>query len=275
VAGKEREKMKNLRWIAVLGILAFCSAYALADGVPPDGAVGTARGGKSTPITSLNTTFTFSPCAGATGDVAFDCALFGGGAQEVFAGINETGFAWNSLSIGLTGLTPTDLTVGCNGGANNDSSPPIFGSTNCPITIPDSGSVVVTFLQGPNGTGIGCYNAALPTNAPTNVACVANSIIAFGKNKIFGTSDPYDTLGLINPSLPTGCPVPPFYPPGAVCGSSEFVIGVGIDSLPFNPEFLPAGGTLIANSPEPQTILLVGGAMISMLMLGLKKARLV
>jgi hypothetical protein len=265
VAGKEREKMKNLRWIAVLGILAFCSAYALADGVPPDGAVGTARGGKSTPITSLNTTFTFVPCAGATGDVAFDCSLFGPNTpQEIFAGINETGYAWNSLSISLTGLTPTDISVGCDGGTQ-------FSINNCPITIPDSGSVVVSFLQG-TGTGIGCFNSDLahPLLDAANQACLANSAaIALG-NSQNGTSNPY-----YNPPLTGGCNPPSFFPPGVVCGDAEFVIGVGINGLPFNPDFLPAGGTLIANSPEPQTILLVGGAMISMLMLGLKKARLV
>ena len=245
-----------------LGILAVCSALSLAQSVPPpDGAIGTKGGGKSTPITSLSTPFSFSSCSGATGDVAFDCALFGGSVQEVFAGINETGQAWNTLSIGLSGLNPADGTVGCDGGA-------IFKASNCPITIPLSGSVVVTFLQA-GGTGIGCYNPNLSLTDPTNVACFANS----AANGFYDSQHPGANLPYWNPPQTGGCSPPSFFPPGAVCGSDEFVIGVGVNDLPFTS--LPVGGLLIANSPEPQTILLVGGAMLSMLMLGLKKAKLV
>ena len=67
-----------------------------------------------------------------------------------------------TLSIGLSGLDPSDDTVGCDGGA-------IFMASNCPVNIPASGSVVVTFLQA-GGTGIGCYNPNLSLTDPTNVA---------------------------------------------------------------------------------------------------------
>jgi hypothetical protein len=257
--------MNKLRWVTLLAVLALCCSLSYADSTLPDGNIGGKSGGNSTPITSLSQPFTFSPCAGATGDVAFDCALFGTGAnapQEIFAGINETGVAWNSLSISLTGLTMTDGTVGCDGGA-------LFSINNCPITIPASGSVVVNFLQG-TGTGIGCFNPALSLSDPTNVACFASSTANALNNTNHGTSLPY-----WNPPLLGGCNPPTFFPPGAVCGSDEFVIGVGFGGNTFNPNNIPIGLTLSANSPEPQTILLVGGAMISMLMLGLKKARLV
>jgi hypothetical protein len=251
--------MKNVRWIAVLGIMAFCSTFSLADGIPPDGAVGTARGGKSTLITSLNSTQTFSPCAGATGDVLFDCNLFSGGAQEVFAGINGTGFAINALSVGLSGFNGETDTLGC-------ETSVVFES--CSVSVSGS-SVEIQFLQGPGGTGVGCFGSNLTT--AENLACLANSAANAFSNTHHGTDLPYYNP----PGPPTfGCTPPTFFPPGAVCGTDEFVIGVGVDGKPFNTP-LSNMGTLNANTPEPQTILLVGGAMISMLMLAIKKARLV
>ena len=58
-----------------LGILAVCSALSLAQSVPPpDGAIGTKGGGKSTPITSLATPFTFPLAPERQETSLFDCS---------------------------------------------------------------------------------------------------------------------------------------------------------------------------------------------------------
>src|ERR1700675_925747 len=104
--------MKSLRWIFALFCLAACSAVSFAQSGPPDGQIGVKQSIKSNPITSLSGTLVFSPCTSSDPDVVAECAEFGGGAQYVFGGINETGVAWNSLNITLSGLTGPD-SVGC------------------------------------------------------------------------------------------------------------------------------------------------------------------
>jgi hypothetical protein len=249
--------MKVMTWAGVLSLLLLCGGSSFAQVVPDDGAVGTRTGHHSDPVTSLTQNLMFSLCKGSTGVVAAECALVPG-AQEVFGGLNETGQAWNSLSIELAGLNPnTDHTVGCDGGT-------LFTLNNCPITISGS-TVTVTFLQG-SGTGIGCFGVGNPDNG----ACLVNSVSAFANN-----------LNKSNPVLPWdnlfGCSSPV---PGSVCGSDDFLIFVGIDGKLFNT--IPSQDfTLIANSPEiastpePSTLVLFGSAVLGMLLLGIKKGRLV
>jgi hypothetical protein len=233
--------------VTLTGLCAFAQS-------PNDGAVGVKGGGKSTGITSLSSQLLFSPCQGATGDVAFDCKLFGG-AQEIFAGINETGFAWNTLAISLKGYNPTtDPTVSCSGFIGTDN---VF--QHCATSV--SGSTLTITLKQGDGSGIGCD---ISVNN-----CLGNSLSALlqdlsGKSPV----EPWDS---VNPF----CELP-----GAVCGSDEFVIGVGYDGFPFNTP-LSAHGSLGANgvkppsiTPEPQTFVMVGGAVLGLLALALKKGLL-
>ena len=254
--------MKSLRWIIALLCLTACSAVSFAQSGPADGQIGVKQSIKSTPITSLSGTLVFSPCAGAMGDVAAECAEFGGGAQYVFGGINETGVAWNSLNITLSGLTGPD-SVGC---AISD----VFSVNNCPVAIPSgtNQSATVNFLQG-TGTGIGCINTVTPSD-PKNATCIANSTVAAFSNTFLGTSLPYDSY--IFPQQSTG-PCTQTFPVGAVCGTDDFVIGVGFGTQTF-PTFNP-DVSYSANTPEPATFVMVAGAMLAMLLLGLRKTRLV
>jgi hypothetical protein len=263
--------MKSLRWIIALLCLTACSALSFAQSGPADGQIGVKQSIKSTPITSLTQPITFSPCSGATGDILAECNTFSiipaDQPQEVFGGINETGMAWNSLSITLTGLNGTvDFSVGCL--ANT-----FFSISNCPVAIPAATdqSVTITFLQG-TGTGIGCINTVTPTD-PQNAACVVNSLVTEAGNAINHTNLPYDSY--FPPFFPiqTNGPCSQTSPKGAVCGSDDFVIGIGLAGSPFVDP--PTGGSLSANTPEPATFVMVGGAMLAMLLLGLRKTRLV
>jgi hypothetical protein len=249
--------MKSLRRIAVLIIiLAFHGALSFADVVPPDGNIGTKSGGRSTPITSLTQALTFSPCAGATGDVAFDCALFGG-AQQIFAGVNETGIPLDSIRIGFSGYSQTlDPTVNCDGGT-------IF--QNCFTSVSGS-TLTVNFLQG-NGTGIGCYDTSNQIDPSLNVTCFLNSEAAISSNRIHGTDLPYSILPIQSAGP---CEPPEGFPPGAVCGSDEFVIGIGYGGNTFNQP-LSLDASFTANAPEPPTLVLFGSAMLAMLLFGIKK----
>lgn len=231
-------------------LFALCAVGVFAQ-TPGDGAVGVKNGGHSTGITSLGSGLTFSSCTGAAAgsDTAFDCALFGG-AQEIFGGINDTGYAWNTLTISLTGYNPTsDPSVGCSGGSD---------FSNCSIAVNGS-TLTVTFTQG-TGTGVSC-------NIYVN-NCVANSASAALNDLNGGPLLPYD-------SFPPFCSLP-----GAVCGSDEFVVGIGFGGDVFNTP-LSANGALGANGatpppivPEPQTLAMVGAAVLGMLALALKKGLL-
>jgi hypothetical protein len=263
--------MNKLRWATILTVLAFCSALSFADGIPPDGNIGAKNGGKSTAITSLTGPMDFSSCTPTDSvpvvpaDVAADCKLFlptptsplSLEPQQIFAGINETGEPWNSLAVNLMNYNPiADPTVTCDGGAIFQHCSTSTSNCNPADTVC---TLTVNFLQG-TGTGVKCM---LGVNF-----CGINSGINFVTNLITGSSLPYNS---------TVCDTAV---PGAVCGPDEFVIGIGYgdDAEGHSNAFiqpLSLDATASADAPEPQTILLVGGAMISMLMLGLKKARIV
>ena len=250
------EKMKKLYRAAIIALLLGCCGVYASSQTPPDGNVGIKNGGHSESITTLATPLTFSSCAGAAAgsDTALDCALFGG-AQEIFAGIDDTGYAWNTLTIDLTGYNPTtDPVVTCDGGSDFQ---------NCSIAVIGT-TLAITFTQG-DGTGVSCD---IYTNN-----CVTNSVNAALNDLNGNPLLPYD-------SFPPFCNLP-----GAVCGSDEFVIGIGYGSTngvsnAFNTP-LSANGSLGADgvpappiTPEPQTLVLVGGAMIGMLVLAIKKGLL-
>jgi hypothetical protein len=245
--------MKIIYRAAIVLLLA---SYAACTFAQTDGNVGIKSGGHSSGITSLSSGLTFTPCAGAAAgsDTALDCSLFGG-AQEIFAGINDTGYAWNSLTISLTGYNPTtDPIVNCSGGSD-------FGG--CSIAVTGT-TLTITFTQD-GGTGVSCN--ILVNN------CVGNSVNA-ALNDLNG-----------NPLLPYDS-FPPFCSaPGAVCGSDEFVVGIGYGSTngvsnAFNTP-LSIDAALGANGaapppivPEPQTFVMVGAGVLGMLALALKKGLL-
>jgi hypothetical protein len=271
-ARRGKEKMSRLRWIvATFGFATFAAA-SFAQSTPPDGQIGVKQSIHSTPITSLTQAITFSPCSGSVGDILAECNEFSTNPalqpQEVFGGINETGTAWNTFSITLNGLNSIDSSVGC-------AVTTFFSQANCvthPVTIPTGTdeSVTLTFTQG-SGTGIGCINTINPTD-PKNNTCMVNSFLNVVNNLTHGTSLPYDLF--FRPVQLNGpCTVPTGFPPGAVCGSDDFVIGIGLAGMHFVDP--PTSGSLSANTPEPQTLFLVGGAMLAMLLLGLRKTRLV
>lgn len=220
--------MKSLRWIIALLCLTACSALSFAQSGPADGQIGVKQSIKSTPITSLTQPITFSACTtSASADVIAECDAFSTTPsmwpQEVFGGINETGVAWNALSITLNGLNGTvDSSVGC-------AVSTFFSISNCPVAIPDATdqSVTLSFLQG-TGTGIGCINTV--TSDPMNEVCEANSTQTFFNNILHGTNNPYDAFLF---PVQTSGPCFQTIPKGAVCGSDDFVIGIGLNGSPF------------------------------------------
>ena len=236
------------RWAVVLTLsLLFASVSHAQTALPPDGASSAKSGGKSTPIYSLTTPLTFSPCAGATGDVLFDCNLFPGGAQEIFAGVNDSSQPWNRLSVTLGGYnSKTDPVVTCSGGTIFSSCVPIIsGST-----------VTFSFTQG-TGTGIECN-----TSGKNGQSCEAYSYnaLVYDFENPGSTPLPYDWKT---------CPGPV---PGAVCGPDEFVIAIGNNGTQADFFITPLSsvGTLVANTPEPGTFGLVGVAGF-FLLLSLRK----
>jgi len=269
--------MNKLRWVTIFAVLALCCTLSYADSTLPDGNIGGKSGGKSTTITSLNSTFNFQACPPGpqpyTGsnltDLQIDCNLFGG-AQAVFGGINGTSLPWNSLAVNFEGYNPNaDPNVNCFGGTLFQNC--VLSQSDCTgAGALESCTLTAQFTQG-NANGIQC----VPFNGS---GCAINSTLNYLYDLAHpGASRPYLWPAGGSSASPT-CAGPV---PGAVCGSSEFVIGVGFGTdgngnlvNGFN-DLLDLDASASANAPEPQTILLVGGAMISMLMLGLKKARLV
>lgn len=237
---------RTLRWLAASALTLCCSVMCL--GQVPDGGVKVSGGGKSLDITSLSSAQMFSSCTeNPSADTVFDCNLFGG-AQEIFAGINETGVAWNSLSLVLAGYNSTaDPTVNCDTNA---------AFADCSVAVSGS-NLIVDFSQG-NGTGVGCVFGVN--------SCGENSLAAF-----------INDLNPKNPLLPYNNPFGCILP-GSVCGSPEFVIGVGPDDQAFNvalsPNFgLGANGTTPPTPlPEPSTWVLLAGAALALLVLGTRKA---
>ncbi len=251
---KARGIMRNLRWLATLAVLLLCSAASLADSTPPDGKVGMVGGSDPTAITMPSQSFTFTSCS----DDPTDCALFpasDGTIQAVFAAINETGYAWNHAELILnfaSATTSADDFLSCDGAG-------LFSITGggCNAYIPlGTTSLTLMFVQG-TGSGISCtdgnYSATNP-NLLNDLSCLNNSNAA-------------QALGNIPYEYYTDGPCPENVNPGAVCGPSSFAIGVS------SWTDVPTGGTLI--TPEPSTFQLLGiGAMLAMLALGLKKARI-
>jgi hypothetical protein len=249
----------KMRWLLIVLMCAFLGAMAQAQ--VPDGGISIKGSLNSQAITSLSGPLTFSPCAGAIDpETVTDCAAFGTSTQAIFAGQNETSKAWNALDLVFMGYDPaTDPILNCFGNG-------VFG--NCSIAPgPDctatstSCSLDVDFTQGA-GTGVGC--------TPFVNGCIMGSAAAIANN-----------LNPANPILPYDwfcAPLSPFTlptpAPGAVCGSPHFTVGIGgSETLNFNTP-LNLVATYAADTPEPQTLLLVGIAILGMVFLSSKKKAL-
>jgi hypothetical protein len=267
-AATSRLNMNRLRWLLVLGILLVCTSAAFADGTaPPDGSVGVKNTNNSIPIFTTSTvTINFAACPGA----GADCTLFGTGTQFVFGGRNESGQAWNELTVTL------DLTAGDDAGNTlgcaTSSVFTVVGGQCGQVIGETQTTATAEFFQG-TGTGIGCYG----DNFAADVSCFLNSINTASMNQMNGTSNPYDAgPEAYNPETQT-CQLPSGAPAGAVCGSNDFAIGLGFATNPENPNGQHwvsdiTTGSISANSPEPSTFFLAGGAMLAMLLFGLRKS---
>lgn len=262
--------MKLMRWAAAVFLLAGLSSFAYAQ--VPDGGVGVKHSLNSLPITTLSGGLTFTPCSPTPSepDLATDCSTYG--AQAVFAGVNETGVGWSNLSITYSGWNQSmDPSVNCDGSTFFQHCT-IVDATDCATSTVCS--FTANFTQG-NGSGVGCYNFSLSSNDPTNAACLTNSGNTAASNIVHTTSDPYyNPLATYTAGI--GCtygPTLPAYPPGAICGPSDFALTIGGTGINFNAP-LSNDVTYAAATPEPQTLLLVGAAMLGMMFIATRKKRL-
>lgn len=244
--------MKSLRWMLTLAVLLAWSAASFADSTPPDGGAGVKGGSDPTAITGPVQTISFSPCnttptpAGCPSTSSMDA---------VFAGENETGYAWSTVELILNFSSPTtsaDDYLSCTG----DGLFTAFGGA-CNEDIPlGTTSLTLYFFQG-TGSGISCTDGNYSTSNPNllnDLNCLNNSNAAQATG---GVPYEYYTDG----ACPAGIN------PGAVCGPSTFLITLT------SWTDLPLSGVLI--TPEPSTFQLLGvGALLAALALGIKKARL-
>jgi hypothetical protein len=253
--------MRSAKWVFATIVILSCAALAHADSLPPDGIIGVKGGSGSEQIDSLSFAFTFVPCAGASGDVLADCNDVGTGAnapQEIFAGINDTGMPWDSLTIDLTLPTwnSTADTLGC-GVGGFFSSCAIVGAQ--PITSLSPQTVTVDFTQG-TGTGIGCYDTE-DLNAEGidgTLECGVNSLVNYN----FGSP-----TGLYDNPFVSSCDST-----DEVCGGSDFVIGIGYGGDTFPAAMLPSvGGAGVDGAPvpasEPSSLLLLFAGLAALLSL--------
>jgi hypothetical protein len=255
--------MRSAKWVFATVVILSCAALAHADSLPPDGIIGVKGGSGSEQIDSLSFAFTFVPCAGATGDVLADCNDVGTGAnapQEIFAGVNDTGMPWDTLTIDLSLPTWNAAldTLGC-GDSNFFSSCTVVGGQ--PITSSSPQTVTVDFSQG-TGTGIGCYDTEDFNAEGINgtLECAANSLI----NDNLGFGPP---TGLYDNPFVSSCDST-----DEVCGGSDFVIGIGYGDDPFLPGTLPSDGAAGVNgapvpSPEPSSLPLLFAGLAAILSL--------
>jgi len=241
---KARGIMKRLHWMATLAVLLLCTSAAFADSSPPDGKTGVVGiGDPPTLITSSSQSFTFTTCPG---DPA--CSDFTSPQQAVFAATNATGNPWSYVDLTLTFASGTQFLPGdvldCEGGGLFTITGGACGQTIAPGTT----SLIAVFLQGA-GTGIGCNDG---TGASYDTSCLENTNYFQS-----GGGVPYYQSSCTGLTLP-----------GCVDGPASFAIGVS------GWITAPIGGVI--TTPEPSTFQLLGvGAMLAMLFLGLKKARLV
>jgi len=290
--------MKIMRWLTALTILACCGVLSYAQA---DGGFGTHGPGGSQPLNSLSQSLNVISCSTVptpTDCTAYDMAT-GLTAQGIVAFYDQTGFAINNATITLDFPSADGgQTVGC----NSMTLGAMFGYASCEagsgVPIPmGGGDVPITINETMSGTGISCYNSG--TNMDDPVSASANNLCKL-TSSIFGPIDQAtgNALGLpfINVANPTNvqasgpCTVPTGFTSvvlgSLVCGPNSIVIGLGItgtcDGVPCSgsgygtfPALPTAAGVEVFVTPEPQTLLLVGAALLGMSMLFMKKKAII
>jgi hypothetical protein len=258
---KGHEFMK-MRWLLLTLMIVALSAVAQAQ--VPDGGISLKGSLNSQAITSLSGPLTFTPCPGVPPDTETitDCAAFGASTQAIFAGQNETSKAWNVLDLVFLGYDPaTDPVLNCFGNGVFANCTIVPGADCTPTST--SCSLDVDFSQG-SGTGVGC-TVGINGCALGSAAAILNNLNPH--NPIM----PYDWFC---PPLYSGTPIPPPVA-GAVCGSPHFTVGIGgSDMLNFNTPLSLTASYVADPTPEPQTLLLVGIAILGMAFLASKKGLL-
>ena len=295
------------RCLTVLTLMACCAAFSYAQ---TDGGVGGRQPAHSYGATSNNFSPPGYSCAGAlTPDIAADCAEFTGGVQEVFPFYNQSGNPFNSVTLDLQfNSFNNGQYVGCPIG-NIQPTFTQANCLNPPgVQINGSGQATITLFQGLGGEGIGCYDAnTLPgSDLPignANQACLNNSVNAINTDlaSLPGQAQqPYvyyyppagSGFNVVPPPVQTSgaCTVPPGgggFPinailPWLVCGQNSWVLGIGLNGSTFScgpddlkctsPGDVPVSSVeVMANTPEPPTLLLVGVALIAMSLSFMKK----
>jgi PEP-CTERM motif len=229
----------KMRW--VLLTLMFACLGAMTQAQVPDGGIGIKNSLNSQLITSLTGPLTFIDCPGTTTEIKNDCKLFGTETQAVFAGQNGTSKAFSTLDLVLLGYDPaTDPTLNCFGNGVF-SICTITPGSDC-ASHPTNCSLDVNFSQG-TGTGIGC--------TPGLNGCPS------------GDGDGDEGEGDDESSC------------GAHDACAHFAVGLGGSAtLNFNTPLKLTGGSFAADTPEPQTLLLVGIAILGMAFFASKKGLL-
>jgi hypothetical protein len=278
--------MKAIRWAIAVVSVACCAALSHAQDLPPDGGIGGHAPAKSTLVTSDSFALTGSSCMPVA--TSTDCGAFPAGVQEVFSFYNQSTTPFNSISITMDfGAADGGDSVGCVMG----NILPTWSTSNCLAGVPipmGGGDVTLTFLEGTGGTGISCYNTgsnALDPVTSGNLGCLANSL-ANSVADLGGASLPF--INYLSPTTVQAsgpCTIPPnggplVLSPLLVCGYDSWILGIGITAPAGTPEGTFGYGTfaevptiaeVMANTPEPPTLLLVGAAMLCMSLLLMKK----
>ncbi len=242
--------VRSVRILLVGALIFLCAGLVLADSVPTDPSAGAGGGGLSTEIFFPAFTFNLELCGRLTSPP--ECTSPPGpftNPQAVFAGDNDSGVPWDSLTLTLNfPALASEQILSCFGGT-------LFSSSDCPKNLPaESNSVTFKlFGVGPGmGTGIGCFDPK--DNDPND----PNGDFQANLNCILNTPNLSDNFS--DECLENGDDDEEDCAPTA---PSHFVIAVGFNNPgtttrnPWPPGSIPTGGSGAANVPEPGTMALV------------------